>query len=117
MEENTNQVNNTEAAAPVEKKGLFRRAAGIFKKDKTPAEPSGDAVVEPKKTLGQKIKDNKGKIIGGAVTAAAVGFAALKILAANRGMDYDPDMETEPGDWEPDEEVPAEETSEEVTEE
>lgn len=121
MEENTNaQVNQNEAAKPVEKVGLFGRVKRHFKKEKTPATPDGAVETVPKKTFGQKIKDNKGKIIAGVATAGAVTFAVLKMAAnAKSEGEYDPDMETEPGDWEPDEfeEDSGETSEEEVTEE
>lgn len=122
MEENKTQENQVPVAEPVEKKvGLFGRVKRHFKKEKTPATPDGAVETVPKKTLGQKIKDNKGKIIAGVATAGAVTFAVLKMAAnAKSEGQYDPDAETEPGDWEPDEleNLESGETSEEeVTEE
>ncbi len=122
MEENKNaQVNQNEAARPVEEVGLFGRIKRRIHKEKTPATPDGAVETVPKKTFGQKIKDNKGKIIAGVATAGAVTFAVLKMAAnAKSEGEYDPDMETEPGDWELEEleNLESGETSEEeVTEE
>ena len=123
MEENKNtQENQVPVEESKEKTGLFGKIRSKFKKEKTPATPNGEASDIPKKTLGQKIKDNKGKIAGTVAVAAAVGFGVMKILAnrSNEG-EIDPDDELEPGDWDELEELEnlesGETSDEEVTEE
>lgn len=118
--ENNQENTATEANAPVQKTGFFGKVKNKFKKaDKTAAEGSGNNGEEPKKPFKQKLKDNKGKIIGAVlITATAVG-AGLKMLANAKAGKVDPEYECEPGDDYPvaDESEPCETSEEEVNEE
>lgn len=123
MEENTNKNEvNTENQVPVqEKKGFFgtMKAKAAEKKADREAKKAAKAN-EPKKTFGEKLKENKGKIALGVGGALAIGLAIGKVMARKGDEEgpYDPEWENEPGDdcFEM-EESSTEETPEEVVEE
>lgn len=100
-----------------EKKGFFGnlKAKAAEKKADREAKKAAKAD-EPKKTFCEKLKENKGKIAMGVGGAIAIGLAIGKVMARKEGEKgpYDPEWETEPGDYELDELVSAEEASEEA---
>jgi len=117
-DEMKNEGNETpEVQTETKKVSLVGKVKSKFRKAEKPAEPEGSAEIKPKKSFKQKLKDNKGKIIGGVVIGAAAVGAALKLLAnAKADGEIDPDFETEPGDYDPEEAALDEMESQEVNE-
>lgn len=122
MEENKskNEV-NTEDQVPVqEKKGFFGTMKAKHDEKKADREAKKAAKAnEPKKTFGEKLKENKGKIALGVGGALAIGLAIGKVMARKGDEEgpYDPEWETEPGDdCELDELAAMEESTEENVE-
>ena len=112
---NKNEVTQEQAAEPVVKKeGFFGKLGRKFKKpDAAPAD-NGTAAAEPKEKFIDKVKRNKGKIAAVAAGSAAVAYGVMKIVANSKpGVTCDPDFETEPGDWEPEDLYASEEAVEE----
>ena len=113
-EKNINMENGAETTE-TKRIGFFGKVKSKFHKADKNAEPDGSAEDKPKKPLIEKIKENKGKIIGGAiVTGMAIG-AGLKLLAnAKTEGEIDPDFDCEPGDENPEDDLEDMETSSEV---
>lgn len=118
MEENKNmnaQENQEPEKAPVpEKKGSFVKK--IFHKKEEPVQNEEAPEKKPKKGFRQWCAEHKkGIALGAAGTITVLAWGA-KMLLQNKPESIDPDMETEPGDWEP-EDMESVESTEETSEE
>ena len=113
-ENNITPINQGKENEPKkEKRVRFARIKKWFHKDKDKEENENEETEDESehRTFGQWLSDWWGWIVGGAGAIILFLLLYAKYASDSEDGDADPEIETEPGDWEPTEEENSEEAS------